>query len=123
MKNKEREKKRGKGKAGIRRLEKLAEEATMDCYNELEMFCGWACVLGDNLPLPLKCLILGEEASLVGVETDESGYAVLGIIRKGREKLRIPIQDVKPVQDAKTAGKKKKSLEWLEAYRYWLKNG
>jgi hypothetical protein len=107
------------GKAKIRRLEKLAEEATTDCYNEYETFCGWACTLDDKLPLPLECRVFGEKAMLVGVETDESGMAVLGVIRKGRERIRMPVQDVK-LAEAKPSGKSAKAIEWLEAYRYWL---
>jgi len=98
----------------IRRLEKLAEEATVDCYNDWEMFAGWACAIEDNLPLPLKCLVLGEEAMLVAVETDDSGTAVLGVVKRKGERVRMPIQDVEPLD------KRAKRLEWLEAYRHWL---
>jgi hypothetical protein len=95
-----------------RRLEKLADEATVDCYNEEEVFAGWACAIEDNLPL--KCSVLGEEAMLVAVETDDSGTAVLGVVRRGGKKLRIPVQDVEPLS------KHVKGLEWLDAYRHWL---
>lgn len=98
----------------IKRLEKLAEDATVDCYNEWEVFGGWACAIGDNLPLPLKCLVLGEEAMLIAVETDDSGTAVLGVVKKKGKRLRMPIQDVEPLD------KRTKGLEWLEAYRHWL---
>lgn len=99
------------------KFEKMAEEATMDCYNEYEQCSGWACTLADELPLHLKCLIFGEEATLVDVDTDEGGTSVLGVITKNKKKIRIPLQDIE-VMD-----KKAKNLEWLEAYRYWIKNG
>jgi len=95
----------------------MAEEATVDCYNEYEQCSGWACTLADELPLPLKCLIFGEEAMLVNVDTDETGISVLGVITKNKKKIRIPIQDVEVVD------KKGKGLDWLGAYRYWIKNG
>lgn len=100
-----------------KKFEQMAEEATVDCYNEYEQGSGWACTLADELPLPLKCLIFGEEAILVDVDTDEGGTSVLGVITKNKKKIRIPIQDVELVD------KKAKNLEWLEAYRYWIKNG
>jgi hypothetical protein len=51
---------------------------------------------------------------LVAVETDDSGTAVLGVVRREGKKLRIPVQDVEPL------GKHIKGLEWLDAYRHWL---
>jgi hypothetical protein len=96
------------------RLEEMAAEAMVDCYTESEMFAAWACVLEDELPLPLKCCVLGEEALLVRIEADEGGGAVLGIITKGKDKIRIPIQDMKPVSN------RVKGIQWLDAYRHWL---
>ena len=60
---------------------------------------------------------MAEEAMLVDVDTDENGIAVLGVITKNKKEIRIPIQDIDVVD------KKAKNLEWLEAYRYWIKNG
>ena len=75
----------------------MAEEATVDCYNEYEQCSGWVCTLVEELPLPLKCLIFGEEATLVDVDADENGTAVLGVIAKNKKKIRIPIQDVEVI--------------------------
>jgi hypothetical protein len=97
-----------------KRLDKMIAEATVDCYTEAEMFSAWACVLEDELPLPLKCRVLGEEALLVGIEADEGGGAVLGIIAKGKDKIRTPIQDIQPVN------KRFRGQGWLEAYRHSL---
>jgi len=94
------------------RLEKMAAEATVDCYTESEMFAAWACVLKDELTLLLKCRVLSEEALLVRIEADEGGGAVLGIIAKGKDKIRIPIQDIQPVN------KTVKGIQWLDAYRH-----
>ncbi len=98
------------------KFKKMAEEATVDCYNEYEQCSGWACTLEDELPLPLKCLIFGEEATLVELDIDENGTSVLGVVTKNKKKIRILVQDVEVV-DKKSTG-----LEWLEAYRYWIKN-
>ena len=99
------------------KFEQMAEEAVVDCYNEYEQCSGWACTLAEELPLPLKCLIFGEEAMLVDVDTDEQETFVLGVITKNKKKIRIPIQDVDVVD------KRAKTIDWLEAYRYWIKNG
>ena len=100
-----------------KKFQKMAEEATVDCYNEYEQSSGWACTLADELSLPLKCLIFGKEAMLVDVDTDEYGTSVMGVIAKNKKKIRIPIQDVEIVD------KKCKGLDWILAYRYWIKNG
>lgn len=93
----------------------MAEEATVDCYNEYETYAGWACMLEDELSLPLKCRIFDEQALLVGIETDDNDTAVLGIIKMGKKKIRVPIQDIELMD------KKLKSLQWLDAYRHWLR--
>ena len=97
-----------------KKFEKMAEQATIDCYGEYEQFSGWACTLEEELPLPLKCIIFGEDAALIDIETDENGTSVLGIIKKGKSKIRIPIQDIE-LKD-KTA----KHNDWVDAYRHWL---
>lgn len=104
-------------KDNIKRLEKLAEDATVDCYNDWEVYAGWACAIEENLPLPLKCLVLGKEAMLVAVETDDSWTAVLGVVKMRGKRLRMPIQDVEPLDECA------KGLEWLDAYRHWLGMG
>lgn len=98
----------------MKKLEKMAEDATVDCYDD-EVFAGWACTLEDELPLPLKCKILGQETLMVKVETDDSGKSVLGVIKSGKSKstIRVPIQDIEFVN-------KSKELQWVDAYRHWL---
>ncbi|MFH1637208.1 MAG: calcium-binding protein [Candidatus Woesearchaeota archaeon] len=99
-------------KRKAKKLKLMAEEATVDCHNEDEQFSGWECTLNDELPLPLKCRIFDEEALLVRICMDESGRSILGTIKKGNKKIRIPIQDLKPASQ--------KAAEWIEAYRIWL---
>ena len=59
-------------------------------------------------------LIFGEEATLIGIDMNEGSGAVLGVIQKNKKKVRVPIQDIK-IKDKTT-----KSLEWIEAYRYYI---
>ena len=87
------------------KFQKMAEEATVDYYDEYEQYGGWACTLEEELPLPLKCLVFGEEATLINVDTDDNGTSVLGIVSKNKKKIRIPIQDIEVVN------KKDKKLE------------
>ncbi len=98
------------------KFENIIKQAIADCYNEYEQCSGWACTLAEELPLPLKCLIFGEEATLVDVDTDETGTSVQGVITKNKKKIRILIQDIE------VADKRAKGLERLEAFRYWIKN-
>lgn len=96
------------------KYEKIIDEATVDCYGEYEQFSGWTCFLEEKLPLPLKYVIFGEEADIIGIDTDENGTCVLAIIKKGKEKIRVPVQDLK------FKGKNAKYMLWIDAYKQWL---
>lgn len=89
------------------KFERMAEEATLDCYGEYEQFCGWACTLEEKLPLPLSCVVLGEEATLTKIEQDENGTSILGVIKKGKHKIRVPAQDIE------LTNKKVEHAQWL----------
>src|SRR5712691_8909947 len=41
------------------RLDKLVEEATVDCYNESEQATGLYTMIEDNLALPFETIVLG----------------------------------------------------------------
>ena len=50
-----------------RHLDKLIEEATVDCYNEEEQATGFFTMIEENLALPFATRVLGVEASVVAV--------------------------------------------------------
>ncbi len=54
-----------------RQLDRLIEEATVDCYNEEEQATGFFTMIDGNLALPFRTRVLGTEVSVVAVEMDE----------------------------------------------------
>src|ERR1700688_3951253 len=56
-----------------RKLDKMIEEATVDCYDELEQASGLYMMIEDNLAVPFETQVLGVEVSVVGVEMDNIG--------------------------------------------------
>mgnify|MGYP001573433668 FL=1 len=95
-------------------FEKIIDEATADCYGEHEQIAGWVCVLEENISLPYKCLIGREQAMLYKIERDNHTNFILGYIKLGKIKMRIPIEDI-VVEDLNM-------MEYINAYKYWKKN-
>ena len=56
-----------------RKLVKMIEEATVDCYDELEQASGFYTMMEDHLAVPFTTQVLGVEVSVVGVEMDDHG--------------------------------------------------
>jgi hypothetical protein len=51
-----------------KKLDKMIEEATVDCYDELEQASGFYTMIEDHLAVPFATQVLGVEVSVVGVE-------------------------------------------------------
>jgi Calcium binding len=56
-----------------RQLDKLIEEATVDCYNEEEQASGFFTMIEENLALPFATRVLGIAVSVVAIEMDDDG--------------------------------------------------
>jgi len=89
-------------------FEKIIEDATVDCNSEDEQITGWAC------SPPCNCIIgkeKREQAVLEKVEQDGRSNSILGIIKLGKIKIRIPIEDIN-LEDSK-------KMKYINAYKYW----
>ena len=95
-----------------RHLDKLIEEATVDCYDEEEQASGFFAVIEENLALPFATRILGVEASVVAVEMDDDGRLEAVCERDG-ERQRIGLTNL-PLPSPPPSG-----VEWIAAYRRW----
>jgi len=96
------------------RLDKLIEEATVDCYNESEQVSGFFCMLEDQLAVPFTTKLLGQEVIVEKVDLTE-GNEIVAVCRHGRHRQRVGILDL-PLSTPKPAG-----AEWIEAYRRWAR--
>ena len=103
-------------KLGKAYLEKLIEEATIDCYNESEQAMGFYTRIEDNLALPLAVTVLGKQVSVEKVDIDNRDN-IVAVCTSGRIRQRIRILDL-PLPDPAPAGS-----EWIEAYRRWYNPG
>ena len=54
-------------------LAEMIEEATVDCYDELEQASGFYTMIEDHLAVPFATQVLGVKVSVVGVEMDDNG--------------------------------------------------
>ena len=60
-------------------LEKIIEDATIDCNSEEEQIAGWACTFEDSIPTPCNCFVGKEQAVLERIEQNGGSNAILGI--------------------------------------------
>jgi len=104
------------GKRAVRsstaHLDKLIEEATVDCYNESEEVTGIFTMLEENLAVPFATTLLGVEVTIERVDLNDADE-IVAVCRRGREGLRVPVIDL-PLPDPKPKG-----AEWIDAYRRW----
>src|SRR5215471_21289296 len=95
-----------------RHLQKLIEEATVDCYDKEEQASGFLTMIEENLALPFTARVLGVEASVVAVEMDDDG-SLEAVCERGGERQRIGLTNL-PLPSPPSSGG-----EWIAAYRRW----
>ena len=93
-------------------LDKLIEEATVDCYNESEEVTGIFTMLEENLTVPFITTILGVEVTVERVDLNKADE-IVAVCRRGRERQRVPVIDLS------LADPKPKGAEWIGAHRRW----
>ena len=98
------------------RLDELLEQATVDCYDEVEEFLGVLCTLDGNLNFPLQATTLGETVEVIGLDESRSGLGrgIIAKVRKGDQEYRVALSELEFLDPDP------KSAEWLAMYRYWL---
>jgi len=103
---------RRSGAISTRRLDKLIEEATVDCHDDSEQITGFHAMLEERLDLPFKTKVLGLEVTVEAIELTEAAEMVAvcsrGSIRQAIPLLRLPLPRSLP-----------RGVEWIEAYRRW----
>ena len=100
-------------KLSARKLDKMIEEATVDCYDELEQASGFFTMIEDHLAVPFAAEVLGVEVSVVGVEMDDNGSLKAVCERNGKRQL-IGLIDLELPKSPPSGA------EWIAAYRHWL---
>ena len=95
-----------------RELEKIADEATTDCYNEYEQIAGWCAYLEDERDLPCKCKVGQKEGLLIGFDTNKDGSSLLAVVKIDMNEYKVAPETVSILN--------KKTSKYLEAFKDWL---
>ncbi len=95
------------------RLDRLVEEAVVDCYNESEQRVGLYTMIEDHLALPFATKVLGVAVIVERVDLTPS-EEIVAVCRRAGVRQAVPILDL-PLPSPRPAG-----AEWIDAYRHWV---
>jgi|SRR5579863_646085 len=98
------------------KLERLVEEAIVDCYNESEQATGLYTMIEENLQVPFETEVLGVPVTVTGVDISEDDD-IVAICKGCTFRQKISILEL-PLPTPRPAGS-----EWIEAYRHWARGG
>jgi len=92
-------------------LDRLVEDATVDCYNESEQVTGLYTMIQDNLAFPFQTEVLGALVTVQGINlTDRE--EIVAVCRRGNHRQKILLTHL-PLPSPPPAG-----AEWIAAYRH-----
>jgi hypothetical protein len=98
------------------KLDKLIEEAVVDCYGESEEIGGFYTMIEDNLDLPFQTDVLGVRVTVERIDlTDEE--EIVAICTRGQTRQVISLLEL-PLPAPSPQG-----AEWIEAFRRWARGG
>src|SRR5262245_18410643 len=100
---------------GRAKLEAMVEEAIVDSYNESEQITCLFTMIEENLEVPFETVILGAPVEVERVDL-RAGNQIVAICMRGRLRQPIPILDL-PLPSPAPPG-----AEWIDAYRFWIRN-
>ena len=96
-----------------RRLDRLVEEAVVDCYDESEQVTGLFTMIEENLALPFETMVLGMPVNVVRIDRTRRDE-IVAVCRRAGVGQTVPILDL-PLPSRRPAG-----AEWIDAYRHWV---
>ncbi len=95
--------------------EEIIEDATVDCHDEEEQISGWDCVLDEKIATPCNCIIGKQQAVLEKIAPDDNSACMVGVVRLNKTKMRVLLQDI--------ILENPEAMKYINAYKYWCKNG
>src|SRR5881296_4107720 len=82
--------KRSRTRLSKARLDRLVEEAIVDCYNESEEVTGLYTMIESNLALPFQTIVLGVPVTVERVDLTLR-EEIVAICRRGRDRQTVPL--------------------------------
>jgi len=74
-------------------LEKIIQDATVDCYDESEALSGWETTLEENIRVPQDCTTNHHQATLL--KFTGSANSINALVLVDGKKLIVPIETIK----------------------------
>lgn len=97
-----------------KKLDKLIEEATIDCYDIEECKDGFFNLIEEHLRFPFPAHVVGEDVEVIGIQFGDTGIQ-FKCYRKGKVyTVDIYSIDYNP--------KNVSGSELIDAYKQWMKN-
>ena len=93
-------------------LDKLIQEATIDCYDEGECLSGFYTILEENIQFPFPAIVIGEEVEVVGVEWADNG--IKAQCHRKHKSYSVNIVDIEYNSNIVLGA------EWINAYKKWI---
>jgi hypothetical protein len=106
--------KRRVSKSRTTHLDALVAEAVVDCYGESEQITGLYTMMDSHLAVPFKTVVLGVPVTVERVDLNQR-EEIVAVCRRARIRQTVPILDL-PLPSPPPAG-----VEWIDAYRHWLR--
>jgi hypothetical protein len=97
-------------------LDRLVEEATVDCYNESEQATGLYTMIEENLQLPFETEVLGVAVTVVAIDITDDDQ-IVAVCQRGGLKQKLRLLEL-PLPTSRPAGS-----ECIDAYRHWARGG
>ena len=98
-----------------RKLRRLIEEATIDCYDESEQANGLLTMIQEHLSCPVTARVVGEPVEVVNFDSGEGGMEIVALCKRHGKTYEVGVTSLE------WDGKSPKGAEWSEAYRVWLR--
>jgi energy-converting hydrogenase A subunit M len=98
-------------------IDKIIDEATVDCYDEYEAFAGVVSYLSDEISFPFKAKWLGDVVEVIGIDSEESSCEneVMAQILTEEDEYTIALEELESMPDDAVNSK------YLEMYEYWIR--
>ena len=104
----------GQRKTAAAELDRLIEEATVDCHDESEQMSGFYTMLEENIELPFETQVLGVEVTVERIDLTDA-EEIVAVCRRGQT------QQVIPILHLPLPGPSPQGAEWIEAFRRWAR--